>query len=127
MINITYMISILNFIFAIVFYAMRWTKHDHIYICLEEILNQLNLLYIFICLYLQFILNFIFTIVFYAKALNTNSLDIQTIHLSIHFNIQLINLFSVIHKNFKMINITYMVSILNFICTVVFYVTRWTK
>jgi hypothetical protein len=44
----------------------------------------------------------------------------QTIQLSI----QLINLFSVIYKNFKMINITYMISILNSIFTVVFYATR---
>jgi hypothetical protein len=51
----------------------------------------------------------------------------QTIHLNIHFNIQLINSFSVIYKNFKMINITYMISILNSVFTGVFYVTRWTK
>jgi multisubunit Na+/H+ antiporter MnhF subunit len=44
----------------------------------------------------------------------------QTIHLSI----QLINLFSAIHKNFKIINITYMIFILNFIFTVVFYMMR---
>jgi hypothetical protein len=48
----------------------------------------------------------------------------QTIHLIIHFSIQLINSFSAIHKNFKMINITYMISILNSICTVVFYMMR---
>jgi hypothetical protein len=36
---------------------------------LEEILNQLNLFYICICLYLQSILNFIFTIVFYVTRL----------------------------------------------------------
>jgi hypothetical protein len=65
MINITYMISILNSVFTVVFYMMRWTKQDHIYICYEEILNQLNLLYIYICLYLYFI----FTIVFYATRL----------------------------------------------------------
>jgi multisubunit Na+/H+ antiporter MnhF subunit len=51
----------------------------------------------------------------------------QTIHLNIHFNIQLINLFNVIYKNFKMIHITYMIFILNFIFTVVFYAMRWTK
>jgi hypothetical protein len=45
----------------------------------------------------------------------------QTIHLSIYFNIQLINSFSVIYKKIKMINITYMVSILNSIFTLVFY------
>jgi hypothetical protein len=59
--------------------------------------------------------------------LNTNSLDMQTIHLRIHFSIQLINSFSAIYKNIKMINITYMISILNSIFTVVFYVMRWTK
>jgi multisubunit Na+/H+ antiporter MnhF subunit len=48
----------------------------------------------------------------------------QTIHLNIHFNIQLINLFNVIYKNFKMIHITYMIFILNFIFTVVFYAMR---
>jgi hypothetical protein len=37
----------------------------------------------------------------------------HNIHLIIHFSIQLINLFSVIYKNFKMINITYMIYILN--------------
>jgi hypothetical protein len=31
----------------------------------KEFLNQLNLLYIYICLYLQYILNSVFTIVFY--------------------------------------------------------------
>jgi hypothetical protein len=65
MINITYMISILNFIFTVVFYVTKWTKHDHICICFEEILNQLNLLYIYICLYLQSILIFVFSNVFY--------------------------------------------------------------
>jgi multisubunit Na+/H+ antiporter MnhF subunit len=45
----------------------------------------------------------------------------QTIHLSIHFSIQLINLFNAIYKNFKMINITYVISIFNFVFTVVFY------
>jgi hypothetical protein len=53
MINLTHMISILDFIFTIVFYVMRWTKLDHNYICFKEFLNQLNLLYIYICLYLQ--------------------------------------------------------------------------
>jgi hypothetical protein len=51
----------------------------------------------------------------------------QTIHLSIHFSIQLINLFNAIYKNFKMINITYVVSIFNFVFTVVFYAMIWTK
>jgi hypothetical protein len=46
------MISILNFIFSVVFYAMR-TKLDSTYIYFEEFLNQLNLFYIYICLYLQ--------------------------------------------------------------------------
>jgi hypothetical protein len=53
MINLTHMISILNSIFIIVFYAMRRTKLDLTYICFEEFLNQLNLLYICVCLYLQ--------------------------------------------------------------------------
>jgi hypothetical protein len=44
------MISILNNIFIIVFYAMRQTKQDLIYIYLKKINN---LLYIWICLYLQ--------------------------------------------------------------------------
>jgi multisubunit Na+/H+ antiporter MnhF subunit len=44
----------------------------------------------------------------------------QTIDLSIHFSIQLINSFSAIYKNLKMINIIYMISILNFVFTVVF-------
>jgi multisubunit Na+/H+ antiporter MnhF subunit len=48
----------------------------------------------------------------------------QAIYLNIHFSIQLINSFSSIYKNFKMINIMYMISILNFVFTVVFYVTR---
>jgi hypothetical protein len=51
----------------------------------------------------------------------------QTIQLTIQFSIQLVNLFSAIYKNFKMINITYMISILNFVFTGVFYATRWTK
>jgi hypothetical protein len=41
MINITYMISILNSIFTVVFYVRR-IKQDHIFICFEENLNQLN-------------------------------------------------------------------------------------
>jgi hypothetical protein len=48
----------------------------------------------------------------------------QTIHLSIHYSIQLINSFSAIYKNFKMINITYMISILNFIFIVMFCAMR---
>jgi hypothetical protein len=48
----------------------------------------------------------------------------QTIHLSIHFSIQLINSFSIIYKKIKIINIIYMISILNSIFTVVFYMTR---
>jgi hypothetical protein len=53
MINLTYMISILNFIFIIVFYVTRWIKLDLVCICFEEFINQLYLLYIYICLYLQ--------------------------------------------------------------------------
>jgi hypothetical protein len=69
------MVSILNYIFTIMFYTMRWVKQDHIYICFEEILNQLNLLYIYICLYLQSILKFIFTIVFYTARLTKQDLS----------------------------------------------------
>jgi hypothetical protein len=52
-INLIHMISILNSIFTIVFYVMRLTKQDLLCIFFEESLNQLNLLYIWICLYLQ--------------------------------------------------------------------------
>jgi mannose/fructose/N-acetylgalactosamine-specific phosphotransferase system component IIC len=52
MINLIHIISILNYVFTIVFYATRWTKQDVICICFEEFLNQLNSLYIWICLYL---------------------------------------------------------------------------
>jgi hypothetical protein len=52
-INLIHMISILNSIFTIVFYVMRLTKQDLLCIFFEEFLNQLNLLYIWICLYLQ--------------------------------------------------------------------------
>jgi hypothetical protein len=122
------MIFILNLVFKVVFYVIRWTKQYHICIYIFKKLNQLTLLYICICLYLQSILNFVFTIVFYVTRFsNTNSLDTQTIHLNIHFSIQLINSFSAIYKNFKMINITYMISILNSVLTVVFYAMRWTK
>jgi hypothetical protein len=48
----------------------------------------------------------------------------HTIHLSIHFIIKLINLFSAIYKNFKMINIAYMIFILNSVFIVVFYAMR---
>jgi hypothetical protein len=60
------MISILNSVFTIVFYVMRWTKQYLTCIYFEEFINQLNLLYICIYLYLQYILNFVFTVVFYA-------------------------------------------------------------
>jgi hypothetical protein len=75
MINITYMISISNFIFIVVFYATRWAKQDHICICFEEILNQPNLLNICIYLYLQSILNFVSIIVFYAMRLTKQDLS----------------------------------------------------
>jgi hypothetical protein len=52
MINITHMIYILNSVFTVVFYATRCTKLDITCIRFEEFVNQLNLLYIFICLYL---------------------------------------------------------------------------
>jgi hypothetical protein len=55
MINLIHMISILNSVFAIAFYMTSLTKQDLICICFEEFLNQLNLLYILICLYLQWI------------------------------------------------------------------------
>jgi hypothetical protein len=44
-------------------------KKNHICISFEEFLNQLNFLYIYICLYLQSILNFDFIIVFYTMRL----------------------------------------------------------
>jgi hypothetical protein len=52
MINLIQIIYILNSVSTIVFYATRWTKQDLICICFEEFLNQLNLLYIWIYLYL---------------------------------------------------------------------------
>jgi hypothetical protein len=52
MINLMKMISILNPVSAIVLYAMKWTKQDFTYICFKEFLNQLNLIYIYLCLYL---------------------------------------------------------------------------
>jgi hypothetical protein len=64
MINLT--LSILNSIFTVVFYATRWIKQDLSCICFEEFLNQLDLLYIYIYLYLQCILNSIFTVALYA-------------------------------------------------------------
>jgi hypothetical protein len=48
----------------------------------------------------------------------------QIIHLNIYSNIQLINSFSVIYKNFKMFNITYMISILNSVFSIVFYTMK---
>jgi hypothetical protein len=54
MINLTHMMSILNSIFTIAFYVMRWAKLDLTYICFEEFLNQFNLPYICIYLYLQY-------------------------------------------------------------------------
>jgi hypothetical protein len=53
MINLTHMISIFNSVFTVVFYMTRWTKLDTTCICFEEFINQHNLLYICICLYLQ--------------------------------------------------------------------------
>jgi hypothetical protein len=63
MINISYMICILNFVFTVVIYATRWTKHDHICICFE------------FAIYLQFILIFVFTIVFYVMRLTKQDLS----------------------------------------------------
>jgi hypothetical protein len=74
-INITYMIFIWNSVFTLVFYVTRWTKQDRICICFEEILNQLNLIYICICLYLQSFLNFVFTIVFCVTRLTKQDLS----------------------------------------------------
>jgi hypothetical protein len=48
------MISILNFVFTVVFYVARWTKLDIACKCFEEFINQLNLLYVCIYLYLQY-------------------------------------------------------------------------
>jgi hypothetical protein len=53
MINLTHMISILISVFTVVVYATRWTKLDIFCICFEEFIDQLNLLYICIYLYLQ--------------------------------------------------------------------------
>jgi hypothetical protein len=52
------MISILNYVFTVVFYPMRCTKLDHTCIYFKEFLNQLNLLYkyrmsIYACLMTQ--------------------------------------------------------------------------
>jgi hypothetical protein len=52
MTSLIHMISILNYVFTIVFYTMRWTKQDLICIYFKEFLNQIYLLYIWICLYL---------------------------------------------------------------------------
>jgi hypothetical protein len=46
MINLIYIVSILNFIFTVMFCAARWPKLYPNCICFEEFLNQLNLLYI---------------------------------------------------------------------------------
>jgi hypothetical protein len=43
------MLFILNSVFTIMFYVVRWPKLDPTCICFEEFLNQLNLLYIYIC------------------------------------------------------------------------------
>jgi hypothetical protein len=59
-------------------------KTDHIYICFEEKLNQLNLLYICIYLYLQSILNLVFTIVFYVSRLTKQ--DLSYIYFEEFFN-----------------------------------------
>jgi hypothetical protein len=53
MINLTHMVSILNSVFIVMFYMMRRPNLDPTCICFKEFLNQLNLLYIYICLYLQ--------------------------------------------------------------------------
>jgi hypothetical protein len=48
-----YLWYILNYVFTVVFYVMRWIKEDPTCIYFKEFLNQLNLIYIYICLYLQ--------------------------------------------------------------------------
>jgi hypothetical protein len=53
MINLTHTISILNSIFIIVFYAMRWIKLDITCIFFEKFIYQHNLLYVCIYLYSQ--------------------------------------------------------------------------
>jgi hypothetical protein len=53
LINLTHMISILNSVFTVMFYTTRWTKLDINCISFEELINQLNSLYICIYLYLQ--------------------------------------------------------------------------
>jgi hypothetical protein len=59
MINLTHMIFMLNSVFTIVFYVMRWIKQDHTCIYFKEFLNQLILLYIYIYLYLQQIKDYV--------------------------------------------------------------------
>jgi hypothetical protein len=49
-----------------------------------------------------------------------NSLDMQVVHISYHITTRK-------YKKFKMFNITNMISILNFIFIIVFYVMRWIK
>jgi hypothetical protein len=44
-IYLTHIVSILNFIFTVVFYPTRLTKLDNTYICFDEFLNQFNLFY----------------------------------------------------------------------------------
>jgi hypothetical protein len=39
------MLSILNSVFAVMFYPTAWTKLDHTFICFKEFLKQLNLIY----------------------------------------------------------------------------------
>jgi hypothetical protein len=44
-IYLTHMISILSYVFTVVFYPTRWIKLDHTCIYFKEFLNKLNLLY----------------------------------------------------------------------------------
>jgi hypothetical protein len=46
-----------------------------------------------------------------------NSLDMQVVHISCHIT-------TIEYKNFKMINLIHMISILNSAFTIVFYATR---
>jgi hypothetical protein len=64
MINLPYMISILNSVFTVVLYMMR-DEHNKITLTYFKKINQLNLLYSCIRLYLQYILNYVFIVVLY--------------------------------------------------------------
>jgi hypothetical protein len=48
----------------------------------------------------------------------------QPIQISSQVILQFIHLFNIFFKKIKIINLTYMISILNYVLTVVFYMTR---